>query len=179
MKQPCCKLLFRPLTELPRHFYRSKISGWGRGMQLAWTHIAATSAAPGSGFDPTADYDQMTILKCIFISYRENFMNYVFLYSFGFSILIFEQLTILTNVSGTGFVLFANSAAASPTPRARPDCPGLTKHKKMKFSLWPDFLALAVLGQVGPLAQLATCEQLGPDQPGHTRDIYLSFGNLL
>ena len=57
-------------------------------------------------------------------------MNYVFLYSFGFSILIFEQLTILTNVSGTGFVLFADSAAASPTPRARPDCPGLTKHKK-------------------------------------------------
>ena len=70
-------------------------------------------------------------------------MNYVFLYSFGFSILIFEQLTILTNVSGTGFVLFANSAAASPTPRARPDCPGLTKHKKNEI------LSLAGLSSTG------------------------------
>lgn len=30
-EQPYCKLLCRPRSELPRHFYRSKMSGAGRG----------------------------------------------------------------------------------------------------------------------------------------------------
>ena len=101
-------------------------------------------------------------------------MNCVFLQSFrGFS-LIYEPLTILTNVSGTGFVLFTNSAAASPTPRARPDCPGLTKHKKMKFSLWP---GLSSTGRLGLWPSRPLVSLLQPD--GHTGDIYLSFANLL
>ena len=34
-EQPYCKLLCRPRSELPRHFYRSKMSGAGRGGSVA------------------------------------------------------------------------------------------------------------------------------------------------
>ena len=107
--------------------------GEGNVASPAWPHTAATSAAPGSVYDPP-HWLNINIHKIhLLLFIEEKFLKMISLNpSYGFSLIFehFEQI-YLEPVSFCSLSV----CRRQPDPTGRADC--LTKHKKMKFSAGP------------------------------------------